>query len=127
MTESGIIHHERPGSRKPKIYLEKLIYQGSGRFGDPDHVPEAGTTTSFKGKNQKRQFQIPSSHNAIWREVAGDFPLWYTFSLLGTCAVWQPRFSFGQPLRRGLNVCGLASFSTLMHGGWRLQPSLRKL
>lgn len=49
----GIIHHKRPGSNKPKLYLENLIHEGDGRFRPLDCVPESVLKEKEKEKPQK--------------------------------------------------------------------------
>lgn len=48
----GIIHHKKPDSNKPKLYLENLIHEVGDRFQPLDRIPEAGAAVSFKGKKK---------------------------------------------------------------------------
>lgn len=69
--ESGIIHHKNPASIKPKIYLEKPIYQGDNRFQAPDCFPEMRVRASFKKENHKRT--VPESHPIIIQTGKSSF------------------------------------------------------
>lgn len=111
----GIIYHKRPGSNKPKLYLESLIHEGGGRFWPPDCIPES----VLKEKNLKKT--VPESHPILmWYSGSGwGLSIVVPFQPISEFCVWLPKLGSGPTTQKRVERFSALILDTCVRG-WRV-------